>query len=859
MDDHTLPRPRCLWSRPHAMISWLRRVLWVSVVRLIFKGDAPVTGVNGDGIGMTGSTGLRQEVLQVLNQLRGRIRRYVFLEGVALVACTIGLAFWISLSLDYLFEMPQGLRRVLLVLAATAAFAAFFWYVFLRVIRSLRHRSLALVLERRFPELNERLITAVELADQPDTGPPLTTAMLGETVREVRGVLDRLKLSEVFNRGPLWRALGLAAGLAVSIAGFRFVSGEVFDTWYRRNLLFADDYYRRETDLKIQVLADPGERPVEFRDGVYKHPRGADLSLAVEAVAPTVVPREVQYGYRALEASASGEGYMTKVGERLFRQKLAGLKDSIELRIRGGDFRTRQPLLVEVVDPPQIDGITLQTLFPAYTGLNEIDTDGKTALRSRVDVLGAQVSLPVGSDLLLEARVNKPLRGVRLQADQWELQLTREGAAFRSADAPADAPYRPLALPIPPLSEDGRLFRLPVLLTGAAQLPSGDQPTVPVPLPADAQLRFWLQDTDDIQSAEPSRLTISAIPDQPPQVDVRLKGIGTSITRQATIPLVGQIRDAEESTQVYGVLDDYGVLQTQFEYRVEGGAAAPTEEFRNRAFAEAAAGRKELPVSERFAVLDLDLAVGQKLVLKVTGRDGDTLTGPHVSSSSTYTFQIVSDDELIALVAVKELNIRRRFEQILEEVRNTRKDLLLNRTRMEEARPLRAKPQETRTRDEAERLAVLETAALTSVDRGTSGVRKNHNETQSIEEEFRDVRDELANNAIPDVRPILERIDMGIVGPLHEVNTVDFNNCDDLLVKLREALERQEDPLPPFEAAADELGTVIAKLEKVLTQMLKNEDYNKVLEMLRGVIRGQEDLKKQTEVERKKRLIEGLK
>ena len=145
--------------------------------------------------------------------------------------------------------------------------------------------------------------------------------------------------------------------------------------------------------------------------------------------------------------------------------------------------------------------------------------------------------------------------------------------------------------------------------------------------------------------------------------------------------------------------------QAQFEYRIEGGAAAPTEEFRTRAFAEAAGGRKELPVSERFAVLDLDLAVGQKLILKVTARDGDTLTGPHLSSSPTYTFQIVSDDELIALVAVKELNIRRRFEQILEEVRNTRKDLLLNRTRMEEARPLRAKPQETRTREEAERLA----------------------------------------------------------------------------------------------------------------------------------------------------------
>jgi len=45
----------------------------------------------------------------------------------------------------------------------------------------------------------------------------------------------------------------------------------------------------------------------------------------------------------------------------------------------------------------------------------------------------------------------------------------------------------------------------------------------------------------------------------------------------------------------------------------------------------------------------------------------------------------------------------------------------------------------------------------------------------------------------------------------------------------------------------------------VLAQMLKNEDYNTVLDMLRTVIRGQEELKKQTEVERKKRLIEGLK
>lgn len=813
---------------------------------------------------MAGSSGLRHEVLAVLSQLRGRIRRYVVLEGLSLVLCVIGLAFWGSLFLDYGLELPRGARRVLLVVAACTTLAAAVWYIVLRVIRNFRHRSLALVLEKRFPELNERLITAVELAENSQESPPLTQAMLQRTADEATDLLHKLQLSEVFNIRPLLRSAVAAGCLLLSVAGFYFAFGDIFSTWYRRNLLFADDLYHRETELRVYVLADPGERPIDFQQGVYKHPRGADLALVAEVLDDKVIPREVNYQYRNIESSGGGDGYMTKVGDRTFRQKLAGLKDSIRLNVRGGDFRTRQALQVQVVDPPAIDRVTLQSLYPDYTGLNDRDADGKTPLRTPVDVLGSQVSLPAGTDLVLEARVNKPLHDVRVQTEQFELLLSHDRAQLRpgAGNPDSSAPGFDLPLTQSPLADDGRLIRLPFVLSPVPQpeiLDSQGKPKLPLPLPADAALRFWLHDTDDILSAEPIRVNLTAILDQPPQVDVRLKGIGTSITRQATIPLAGQIRDAEEGSQVYGVTDDYGVEEVRFEYKVEGGAAPPGAEFRPRPFAAAADGRREVPVAERFPVLELDLAIGQKLTVKVVSRDGDTLTGPHLSSSTAYNFQIVSDDELIALVAVKELNIRRRFEQILEEVRNTRKDLLLHRTRLEEARPLRAKSSQERSNEESERLAVLETGALTSVDRGTSGIRKNHNETQSIEEEFRDVRDELDNNAIPDVRPMLDRIDNGIIKPLHSINTVDYNDLDDLLVKLREALEQQQDPNPPFEAAIDQLGQTIEHLEAVLAQMLKNEDYNKVLELLRSVIRNQEDLKKQTESERKKKLIEGLK
>ena len=53
----------------------------------------------------------RAEVPAVLAELRRRIRRYVLLEGSALVAVVLGIVFWLSLGLDYWLDDSQGGRR----------------------------------------------------------------------------------------------------------------------------------------------------------------------------------------------------------------------------------------------------------------------------------------------------------------------------------------------------------------------------------------------------------------------------------------------------------------------------------------------------------------------------------------------------------------------------------------------------------------------------------------------------------------------------------------------------------------------------------------------------------------------------
>jgi hypothetical protein len=393
---------------------------------------------------------------------------------------------------------------------------------------------------------------------------------------------------------------------------------------------------------------------------------------------------------------------------------------------------------------------------------------------------------------------------------------------------------------------------------------------VPFRLQADPVLRIVLHDEDDIESSEPIRLAINSIPDEPPHVETRLKGIGNSITRQATIPVVGEARDPQDASKVYGVTDDYGIADAHFEYKVE---AAKTEnpsadiartesakadltaaKFQTVPFTHRPEGGKQFGVDEKFKVLPLDLGIGQRFTLKVVAADADNLTGPHVSSGTPHSFQVVSDDELLALVAVKELNIRRRFEQILEEVKNTRKDLLLFRSRLDEARGVRSDPRE----EIRQQLAALDIATATLVERSINGIRKNANETQSIEQEFGDIRDELENNAVPDVKPMLERIDEGIITPLHSINTLDYNQIDDSLVLLRKVLEDQVDPFARFDESVDQLNQTIERLEAVLAQMLKLETVNEALQMLRDIIKAQEELQEKTRLERKKKLIEGL-
>src|SRR5438552_3689878 len=96
-----------------------------------------------------------------LQRLRGTIRRYVALEGAAVVGLYLALWFWLGLLADYgafkafgfdwVQELPHWFRSGLLAALVLGLAAVVAVKVVRRLLVEFSPPALALVLERRFP------------------------------------------------------------------------------------------------------------------------------------------------------------------------------------------------------------------------------------------------------------------------------------------------------------------------------------------------------------------------------------------------------------------------------------------------------------------------------------------------------------------------------------------------------------------------------------------------------------------------------------------------------------------------------------------------------------------------------------
>jgi len=811
---------------------------------------------------------LPQEITDLLNRLRGKIRRYILLEGTARLLAVIGLIFWASFLVDWAyfqlshFELPVWFRASFVLISVTVIGVLAVSLILLRLMRKMRRKALALVLERRFPELNDRLATAIELHETHEPQNALTRAMLERTVHDVAEGSSRLPLEDVFDKRPLRRAFFCALALCISILTLALFNQPAMARWAKGYLELRSDYWNRETALVVKVIAQPGDRIREFQDQTYKHGLGNDLTLLVETLDGKKIPERVQLTYRMQSGRGGGRTVMSRLGEGRFKHTITDLLEEIQIWVSGNDFTNPEPYTVEIVETPVLDQIQLDCVYPQYMGLNQVDASTGRPIPDLLMVQGTQISVPVNTRFDLISNANKPLTRYLFETDQLKLQLeppreNGESESYLAWKNPQGEVISQTAITEPLLSQmcgtDRLQFQIPfTLVAEQAKSPQTATDQVPerIPLSADQPIRIYLEDADGLLITEPIRLSINGIVDQPPKVDTQLKGIGKSITRKAMIPVQGTITD------------DYGIQTARFDFLVDEDKNMRPRPFRSKPAdrpREFTLERNDREPWERFEVLPLDLKVGQKISLTVHAEDADNLSGPHKVHGETYHFEIVTDEELLSILYSKELNLRKRFEQIFKEVTQTRDELTQRIEQLKAAASIKARQKQGETNPQwDDQLLEIRTAVATSADRSLYGTRKNATETASIVESFYDIREELVNNGVATAQ-IMGRIDDKILKPLTTIHEQDFPEVDQRLGLFRLAIEKNTDPLPEIQTSIELLNAMLNRMQNVLNEMQDLLEFHEAIEMLKNLIEREKKLTEETKKYRKNKLLDRLK
>ncbi len=739
-------------------------------------------------------TQLEPALESLLGRLRRRVRAYVVLDGVAAAVVALCLGFWSSLVVDWCFELPQLLRAVALVVVAASVGYIVFRLLVARLSVRLADRNMALLLERRFGQFHDGLLTAVELAERPDHATSFSADMLRHTRRTVLADASDIELTDVFNTAPLARRVTLALALAGSALLFAFAVPDTMAVWTRRNLLMSPELWPRNTHLFVEGFGD---------DGRVKIARGADWVLRVKADAALerVVPEVVLVRYSTTDG-ARGRENMSREGVVLpgqapfqhYAHTFTSVLAPLEFYVAGGDDR-EGPYYLDVVESPTISRMTFHCEYPPYM---------RRAPRD-IPVAGL-MQLPRGTQITIHAAANKPLVAVQID------DVTDENAAVTERldiaaenGAPAD--------------------------TFSYCIPRFD---------ADKILLFTLFDADGIRSLEAVRLAISAVADEPPGVNVQLQGIGTAITPAARLPVAGEVSD------------DYGIAKIWFDFH------ADAEPSRQQPFAVVVDSQESLAVADALEVGPLALEPKQKFHLAVQAADGCALdSGANVGSGQRYVLDVVTPEQLRSMLEARELMLRRRFETIIEEFTDTRNLLAGIESSVDQPDPPPDGADDAQAKPPADEPQVERTEKFSrhsvQVARVSQNVERSEHETLAVADAFDEIRAEMVNNRV-DTEELEDRLKEGVADPLRRIIADEFPLLQTELEKLSAEVSNPQASDAAQKAAVVQMDVILVEMRQVLDKMLELETFNEVLDILRQIIEEQEKVNAQTKDKQKQKL-----
>lgn len=758
-----------------------------------------------------------------IQSVRNAIKWYIVTNGLlhGLGILLIGLSC--LFLIDYLpvrfgiDETPWGFRAVVLAgLIAGACIAIF------RAARSvlgekISDDSIRLLIERKRPELNDRLLT-MGLQD----GPSATqlkqrqTEMLVDLSGSVEEQIEKIRVTEFFTFRP-FAFSSLRAIIPLFLFAILFLlapdDGRI---GLQRNLLLANQNYPRVSEIiaiRCQVIHQ--DRTVQNTYPASVQDVKAESTLLIGKGNSLEIFVEVKYSkerhsgrrdqcllFYKLDNGERGQNIMSRVrktsdGNVVYVAKdndLISMQSSGEFWIQAYDSRSAK-MLFQVRQPPAIEKIEQEIEYPKYLVNNSIFKNGKTPFVN-------ESRYPMGSvvhfGLVFDGGpiVDANISGQSMSADS-ERQI----------------------------SIDKNVVNFSHQIT------------------ADDRLQVIVRDRDGISSTHPVQLALQSIDDLPPRVSVLPVGIGTEITGNAVIPLWIKAEDefgVDGGTIKLTLLNQTKQCDLPFTWADEESKTIETD----------------LAALSRAAKLELPIQAEENATkLKVECFVSDHHPDHPPSVGQSYVFTIVDEKKLVQGIERQEASLRQRLEAVAIEFSSSNGLFLAINREVEQL--------ELNSNESCEQ---FRNSVPVFLQRIRLQCQKSSREISSIANALNELVQQLKNNRLKVKIKQLE-LSSKIESPLRtfaEIRLVEFLNRLLEFTEVSRAIGNgnlspdKESIAAMAKAIQDQQARLSMELGSIIEQMVKYEDQSELLDSVRDLIELHQKVMTATKKERERKLFEGI-
>jgi len=531
----------------------------------------------------------REEIIvaEHLSDLRGRVRLLTWVSGLSWTVLVLFGGLLVSGLLDWLIHFDDSGLRLVIGLALLACSAVMLWRQLISPLRQpLGTTFLASRIERRFPGLHSRVVSAVEFLqhklDAKSGSPELQRAVVGQALRD----LETIEPGDIVETKAVHRVT-IAGSILMAVVATVVVLHPLEAATSVKRLMFpfADVPWPRQFELR---LVQPDFSPVvQAPDQPLLIARGDTLEVYVVNERGRL-PERVWFEHRIGNAAESTREALrqTTIRDEQGRSHEAAViswvaaRGPLEFRATGGDDEAMSFVRVEVVQPPTLEALQVSITPPKYSG-------------RPIEVLPPGVGHAqglLGTKIEVTGRADNPLKSANLRI--------------------GDKPTIPLSI-----GPDGQSFAAAFAIT---------EPGVTA---------YWFELTDmaGFTDREAPRYELRGLADQVPEVVIESP--------------VGDIQLAPDAELTVKVLakDDLGLREVRLAYQLNDDATPKSIPL---IVVSGETPATTLTPEYVWKLAELELPPGSRIVFRAEATDDYDLTPEgHVGRSTPRTILIVSKED----------------------------------------------------------------------------------------------------------------------------------------------------------------------------------------------------------------------